>query len=151
MLIHQPFFFVPFIVTPSNLHPLPLPSPALQQLSPPCPMCLEDQGKSLGTDNLAWPGFMLCSWILVRDDHLHGLNLDVFGWDGTHLVGDLISLHRHILPFNVWDVDKYVLPTMGRTDIAMSLRPGEVFTHALEDWSWGGPHRGWVGAGSLCG
>ena len=49
---------------------------------------------------MARPGFVLGAWRQVGDDHLHGLQLLMLGWDGAHLIGDLITFHRDVLPFH---------------------------------------------------
>lgn len=54
----------------------------------------------LGADDVAGPGLVLGARRQVGDDHLHGLQLLVLGRDGTHLVGDLVAFHRHVLPFH---------------------------------------------------
>lgn len=51
----------------------------------------------LGADDLTGPGLMLGPWVQVGDHHVHGLELLVLGGDGTHLVGDLVPFHGHIL------------------------------------------------------
>lgn len=78
---------------------------------------------------------MLRPWVQMSDDHLHSLHLQVLGWYGANLVGDLIPFHRHILPLNVGDVDEDVLSAIGRPDEAMTLRPAEVFADAIENRS----------------
>lgn len=55
----------------------------------------------LGADDLTRPGLVLGAWVQVCDDHLHCLDLLVLRRDGTHLVGDLVPFHRHILALNV--------------------------------------------------
>lgn len=84
----------------------------------------------LGADDPARPGLVFGSWCGVRDDHLHGLDLQVLGRDRTELVCDLVSLHRNVLSFNIGDVYEDVLSTVSRSDVAVTLRPREVFTHA---------------------
>lgn len=54
----------------------------------------------LGADDLARPGFMLCPWVQVGNDYLHGLVLEILRWDRTDFVGDFISFHGHILTLN---------------------------------------------------
>ena len=54
----------------------------------------------LGADDLARPGLMLCPWVQVGDDYIHGLLLQVLGWDSTNFVGDFVPFHRHILTLN---------------------------------------------------
>lgn len=51
----------------------------------------------LGADDLTRPGLVLGAWIQVGDHHVDSLELLVLGGDGTHLVSDLIPLHRHVL------------------------------------------------------
>lgn len=105
----------------------------------------------LGADDLTRPGLVLGAWIQVCDDHFHCLDLLVLRRDRTHLVGDLIPFHRHILPLNVWDVDKDVLSAVRGPDESMTLRPGEIFTHAFVDWTWSGSYCRWIGAGAFGG
>lgn len=90
-------------------------------------------GRILGADDLARPGLVFGSCSEVRDDHLHGLDLHVLGRDWTDLVRDLVSLHRNVLSLNVGDVYEDVLSAVSWSDEAMTLRPREVFTHALKD------------------
>lgn len=52
---------------------------------------------ALGADDLTRPGLVFGAWVQVGDHHLHRLDLLVLGRDGTHLVCDLVSFHRHIL------------------------------------------------------
>lgn len=40
---------------------------------------------------------MLGPRVQVGDHHVHGLELLVLGGDGTHLVGDLVPFHGHVL------------------------------------------------------
>lgn len=75
---------------------------------------------------------MLGARVQVGDDHLDCLDLLVLGRDGTHLVRDLISFHRHILSLDVRDVDKDVLSSMSGAYESMTLRPGEVLTHPFK-------------------
>lgn len=68
--------------------------------STPPPLCLCSLvawSAGLGADDLTWPGLVLGAWIQVGDDHVHSLDLLVFGGDGAHLVRDLVPFHRHVL------------------------------------------------------
>lgn len=71
----------------------------------------------------------------MGDHHVYSLDLLVLGWDGAHLVRDLVPFHRHVLSLDVRDVDKDVLSSVGGAYESMTLRPGEVFTHPFKYWT----------------
>lgn len=54
----------------------------------------------LRAEDLTRPGLVFCAGVQMCDLHLHRLHLQILGWDPAHLVCDLISLHRNILPLN---------------------------------------------------
>lgn len=59
--------------------------------------CLPVGGSCLGSHNLARPCLVGGMGSQLGEHHLHSLKLLVLGWDGTHLVGHLISFYRHVL------------------------------------------------------
>ena len=83
----------------------------------------------LGADDVARPGLVLGAWRQVGDDHLHGLQLLMLGWDGAHLIGDLITFHRDVLPF-------HTVGGRGEERKALSAQ------HSEKPWSEGDPFRG---------
>lgn len=68
----------------------------------------------------------------MSDFDLHGLHLQILGRDSAHFVCDLVALDRDVLPVHVGDVNKDVLSAVRGLDEAVTLRPGEVFTHSFE-------------------
>lgn len=54
----------------------------------------------LRADDLAGPGLVFRPWVQMCDLHLHCLHLQVLGRDPAHLIRDLVSLHRNILPLD---------------------------------------------------
>lgn len=87
------------------------------------------------------PGLVLGAWCQVGYDHFHSLQLLVLGWDGAHLIGDLVAFHRDILPFHVRDVQEDVGATVSRRDEAVALGPAEALTDSFVDRALGSPHR----------
>lgn len=69
------------------------------QLLPTCPPTLwaGSPSPNLRAHNLAGPRLVGRVGGQLGEHHLDGLELLVLGWDGAHLVGDLIALHRHVL------------------------------------------------------
>lgn len=55
----------------------------------------------LGADDMPGPGLMFGAWCQVGYDYFHSLQLLILGWDGAHLIGDLVAFHRDILPFHI--------------------------------------------------
>lgn len=64
---------------------------------------------------------MLRPWVQMNDLHLHGLDLQVFGWDPGDFVCDLISFYWDILALDIRDVNKDVISAIGGADEAMTL------------------------------
>lgn len=83
---------------------------------------------------------MFGAWRQMGDDHLDGLQLLVLGWDGAHLVGDLVAFHRDVLPFHVGDVQEDVGATVGRGNEAVALGATEAFADSSADGALRGPH-----------
>lgn len=100
---------------------------------------------------MARPGLVLGARRQVGDDHLHSLQLLVLGWDGAHLIGDLITFHRDVLPFHIGDVQEDVGAAVRWGDEAMALGSTEAFADSFVDRALGGPHRRRVGPGPTSG
>lgn len=65
------------------------------------PSTLGGSPPSLGAHDLARPRLVGSVWGQLGEHHLHSLELLVLGRDGTHLIGHLVALHRHVLPLDV--------------------------------------------------
>lgn len=80
------------------------------QSCPPLPQSLPQAREKgcfwplLQADDVAGPGFVFGAWCQMGDDNLDGLQLLVLGWDGAHLIGDLVAFHRDVLPFHAAEV-----------------------------------------------
>jgi hypothetical protein len=85
-------------------------------------------------------GFVLGAQHQVSDNHLYSLQLPIFGRDGAHLIGDLLTFHWNILPFHVRAEQENVLATVGWGDEAMALGPAETLADSFVDRALGNPH-----------
>lgn len=62
---------------------------------------------ALRADDLPRPSLVFCPWVQVCDLHLHRLHLQILGWDPAHLICDLVSLDRNVLPL---DAEREIRP-----------------------------------------
>lgn len=86
--------------------------------------CLPPRGDTptcLGSHDLARPCLVGGVGSQLGEHHLHSLELLILGWDGTHLVGHLISFHGNVFPLNVRNMHEDVFGAILRRDEAMTL------------------------------
>lgn len=97
------------------------------------------------------PGLMLGAWRKVGYDHFHSLQLLILGWNGAHLIGDLITFHWNVLSLHIGDMQEDVGATVRGGDEAVALGPAEALADALVDRALGSPHRRRKRPGPACG
>lgn len=90
---------------------------------------------------MSGPGLVLGAWRQVGDDHLHSLQFLILGWDGAHLIGDLVAFHGDIFPLHIGNVQEDVGATVSWGNEAMALGPAEAFTDPFVDRTLRSPHR----------
>lgn len=100
---------------------------------------------------MAAPGLVLGARFQVGDGDLHGLDLLVFGRDGTQFVAHLVALHWDVLALNVRDVDKDVFAPVRWCDKAVAFGTGEAFTHTSKHGALCCPGRRGAGPVAACG
>lgn len=82
---------------------------------------------------MSGPSLMLGARCQVGDDDLHSLQLLILGWDGAHLIGDLVAFHWDILPFHIRNVQEDVGAAVSWGNEAMALGSAETFADSFVD------------------